>query len=100
MDYSNIVLPTNPKEIFFFINYVPSKTPHYDENATACGANGCNWDGNYPNYNVIMNIPIQPHYNMTIKLPPATDPLVIADTSTACGMCGGNPFIKSFTNPW
>jgi hypothetical protein len=98
VDSPKIVLPANPKVTFFFqVDYIPSKTPHYDENATACGINGCDGNGDYPNYNSIMNIPIQPHFTpiptiLNLKINQNGEFIydsVYNETALACGNCGG-----------
>ena len=80
MDFPNIAVPVNPKVTFFF-NSIPSKTLHYDENASACGINGCggsgNSLGNQIQYNPLTQLPYKP---------PAPIPLNYSISS--CGNCG------------
>lgn len=96
-----IVIPVNQNVTFFFqvdTNNISSKPLTYSENATACGATGCNWEGNYPNYNSIMNIPIQPHFTPTptilnLKINQNGEFIydsVYNETALACGNCGGS----------
>jgi hypothetical protein len=56
----------------------------YSESSTACGNCNANWDA-------LLNIPIQPHFNMTTNLPkPSLDSILFSGTSTTCGMCGNS----------
>jgi hypothetical protein len=95
-----IVLPANQKVTFFFqvdTKSIPSKPLPYNENATACGDCGINW-------NVVLYIPIQPHFTpaptiLNLNINQNGEFIydsVYNETAFACGNCGMSDGIYSF----